>query len=252
MIAVVRAVSPRMSECELTHFDRTPIDAKLASSQHEQYQKALQSLGCNIVEAPATPEFPDSVFVEDTAIVFDELAIITRPGAESRRSETATMELCLKNLKPIFKIEEPGLLDGGDVLKVGKKVWIGLSSRSNKSAVEQVAKILLKYNYEIKGVELKDCLHLKSAVTQVSKNTLLINSNLVDKKYFEGFDFIEVHRDEPFAGNALLINETVIFPSAFSKTLQRLKDKNIKIISVDNSEVIKAEGGVTCCSIVFN
>ncbi len=252
MIAVVRAVSPRMSECELTHFDRTPIDAKLAASQHEEYQKVLESLGCKIVEADATPEYPDSIFVEDTAIVFDELAIITRPGAASRREETITMENTLKSLKPVFKIQEPGLLDGGDVLKVAKKVWIGLSSRSNKEAVEQVKNILAKHNYEVIGVELKDCLHLKSAVTQVEKNTLLINSNLVDRKYFEGFDFIEVHPDEPFAANALLINDTIVFPSAFSKTLQILKDKKIKIIAVDNSEVIKAEGGVTCCSIVFN
>jgi dimethylargininase len=250
-IAITRPVSPRMNECELTHLDRRPINVALAEKQHEEYEDALRMLGCEIVRAPELPEFPDSVFVEDCAVVLPEVAIITLPGTDSRKGEVYTMAETLEDFRRLLYIEEPGQLDGGDVLRVGKQIWVGLSGRSNAWAVEQMQTMLGRFGYTVHGVPLTGCLHLKSAVTQVAENKLLINPAWLDWRSFPGFDFIEVHPGEPGAANALLIGDTVIFPVDFPQTALRLAEAGIELFLVDNSEVIKAEGGVTCCSVVF-
>ncbi len=249
--AIVRAVSPRMAECELTHLERQPIRVPVAEKQHEEYMDALRILGCELLHAEELPFYPDSVFVEDCAIVLDELAIIARPGAESRRGEVHSVAELLEPLMPLFYIESPGLLDGGDVLRIGKEIWVGISGRTNRAAIQQMREIVEPKGYTVEEVELTDCLHLKSAVTQVAENTLLLNPDWVDPDIFEGFDIIETHPDEPGAANALLINGTVIFSSEFPITGLWLAEEGIELYFVDNSEVIKAEGGVTCCSVVF-
>jgi dimethylargininase len=167
-IAITRQISPRFNECELTHLDRQPIDLDLARAQHRQYETALRDLGCEVISLPPEPELPDSVFVEDVALVFDEAAVITRPGADSRKPETESIARALAPYRTLFAIEAPGMLDGGDVLRVGKTVCVGLSSRSNQSSVEQLQRILAPFGYSVKIVEVTGCLHLKSAVAQVS------------------------------------------------------------------------------------
>lgn len=250
-IAITRAVSPRMASCELTHVERQPINIALAEKQHEEYQDALRRLGCEVVHAPELPFFPDGIFVEDCAVVLDELAIITRPGAESRREEVFSMAEVLEAYREkIYYIEAPGILDGGDVLRIGKQVWVGLSGRSNEEAVRQMQYILTPYGYEVQGVQLTGCLHLKSAVTQVAEDLLLLNPDWVDADLFPDFDILETHPDEPGAANALLIGETVIYPTEFPETALALTMEGIELFLVDNSEVIKAEGGVTCCSLL--
>ncbi|MCB0519381.1 MAG: dimethylargininase [Lewinellaceae bacterium] len=249
--ALLRPVSPRMAECELTHFERQPIDVALAEKQHQDYEDALRYLGCEIVHAPALPDFPDSVFVEDCAVVLDEIAIITLPGADSRKGEIDSVATVLEKYRPLHRIEAPGVLDGGDVLRLGKKIFVGLSSRSNAEAVRQMQNVLKPFDYEVIGVHLTGCLHLKSAVTQVSIDTLLLNSEWVDANLFSNYKIIETHSDEPGAANALLLGDTVIFPLDFPQTALRLLEAGMDIYLVDNSEVIKAEGGVTCCSVVF-
>jgi len=250
-IAITRQISPRFNECELTHLDRQPIDLDLAYTQHRQYEATLRELGCEVISLSAEAELPDSVFVEDVALVFEEVAIITRPGADSRKPEAESIAHALKPYRRLCMIEAPGTLDGGDVLCVGKTVYIGLSSRSNRSAVEQMQKFLAPYGYTVQGVEVTGCLHLKSAVTQVSEDTLLINPAWVNRSIFGAMKFIVVDESEPSAANAIWIDDTVLYPSSFPKTQRRLAKAGLRLRIVDATEVAKAEGAVTCCSLIF-
>jgi dimethylargininase len=252
VIAITRQISPRFNECELTHLDRQPIDLDLAREQHRQYETTLRELGCEVISLPPEPDLPDSVFVEDVALVFDEAAVITRPGAALRRLETESITRALLPYRALFTIEAPGTLDGGDVLRAGKIVYVGLSSRSNRSALEQLRGILAPYGYIVKGVEVAGCLHLKSAVTQVRMDTLLINPAWVDRSIFEPMKFIEVAESEPSAANAVLIDDTAIYPSSFAKTQRCLEEAGMRLKIVDATEVAKAEGAVTCCSLIFD
>jgi dimethylargininase len=251
LVAITRKVSPNISQCELSHLERHPIDFENATRQHQEYEESLINTGCEIVRLPAEPDLPDSVFVEDAAVVFDELAIITRPGADSRKPEIASIARALKPYRSLFYINEPGTMDGGDVLKVGKQIFVGITPRTNLEGIEQMAKILAPYGYSVKGVPVQGCLHLKSAVTQVAESTLLINPAWVERSEFPGMDYIEVDPDEPFGGNALLIEGKIIYPSAYTKTRRRLETCGIQLQTVDASELAKAEGGVTCCSLIF-
>ena len=251
-IAITRAISPSLNQCELTHLARQPIDIDLAVEQHHAYEAALAELGCRVISLPAEPALPDSVFVEDCAIVVDELAIITRPGADTRKPETATIAAALAPYRALHVIEAPGTLDGGDVLRVGKAFFVGLSSRSNQAAIDQMRAILGPHGYTVTGVHLTECLHLKSAVTQVGPNTLLLNPAWVSPAIFDGYEAIEVDPSEPGAANAVLIGDTILFPAAFPETRRRLESRGIQVKIVDASEVAKAEGAVTCCSLIFN
>ena len=255
MIAITHEVSPAMENCELTHLSRQPIDIDLARQQHHAYEEALKKLGCLVQRLPAEPDLPDSVFVEDAAVVFDEIAIITRPGAVSRRPETTSITRALNPYRRQYTIEPSGTVDGGDVLCVGKKVFVGLSSRSNAQAIEQMQNILSPYGYVVCSVNVKGFLHLKSAVTQIAKDTLLTNPAWVDASTFGNMSIVAVDPREPYGANALWIGEGVIYPSNFPYTQQRieeaLKNRSMRIIIVGVSELQKAEGAVTCCSLII-
>ena len=251
-IAITREVSPRMACCELTHVTREKIDINAARAQHLEYEHCLVRLGCRVQRLSVEPELPDSVFVEDTAIVLDEVAIITRPGTATRQPETSSVKKALAPYRNLHPIESPGTIDGGDVLRIGKKLFVGVSGRSNEAGIKQLRKFVTSFGYTVIAVEITDCLHLKSAVTQVAKNTLLINRTLVDPSLFAGMDLIDVSPSEPFGANALLLDETVIYPLAYAKTQERLRNHGIVVKTVDVSELAKAEGGVTCCSLIFN
>ena len=257
LLAITRDISPNFNQCELTHFERTPIDLELARRQHHAYRAALRELGCEVIALPAEPDLPDSVFVEDVAIVLDEVAIITRPGADSRKPEAKLMAEALKPYRELRFIEVPGTVDGGDVLRVGRSLYVGISSRSNSSAIEQMQQHLAPFGYAVQGVEVTGCLHLKSAVTQVSEDTLLINPHWVDRAYFNDFRLVEVDPSEPGAANAVWVtpkeraDRGVIYPSSFPNTQRRLIEAGVPVFIVDASEVQKAEGAVTCCSLIF-
>jgi dimethylargininase len=251
LVALTRGISPRFNECEITHIDRSPIDLQVARTQHQEYVQTLKDLGCEVIELPAEANLPDSVFVEDTAVILREAAIITRPGADSRRPETRSIARAVQPFRPILSMREPATVDGGDVLVLGKSIYIGMSTRSNMAAVEQVNAFLVKGGYHVQGVGLRDCLHLKSAVTRLDHKTLLINRNWVDAECFSGFDFIQIDPSEPFAANCLPINGTVIFPAAFPKTRARLEERGYKVRTVRVDELAKAEGAVTCCSLII-
>jgi dimethylargininase len=249
-LAITRDVSPRFNECELTHIDRTPIDVKVAQSQHHGYVQAIKELGYAVLELPAEPDLPDSVFVEDTAIVLPEVALITRPGADSRKPETESIVQALRPYRDLVFIESPGTLDGGDVLVLGKNIYVGLSTRSNPEAVQQMNELLSAHGYKTQGVETHDCLHLKTAVTRVDDQTLLINRKWVDVENFEGFHLIDVDESEDFAANCLPLGDSIIFPISFPKTAAKLTAQGYKIKPVMADELAKAEGAVTCCSLI--
>jgi len=249
--AITRAVSPAINQCELTHIDRAPIDYERATAQHHQYEEALRSIGVEVVSLPAEQELPDSVFVEDCAIVLDECAIITRPGADSRKPEVAAIAAALAPHRGLMFVREPGVVDGGDVLPVGKTLYVGLSSRSNLSAVEQMQAFLAPFGYSVRGITVTGCLHLKTAVTQVGEHTLLVNPNWVNKADFPDVDFIDVDPTESFAANAVLVDDSIIYPMSFPRTQKRLEEAGIKMVLVPADELAKAEGAVTCCSLLF-
>jgi len=250
MIAITREVSPSIWRCELTHLERAPIDYLRAVRQHHEFQQALLSLGFEVRVLPADAEHPDSVFVEDTAIVLPELAIITRPGAASRRGETTAVAEALAPLRPLVTIEEPGTVDGGDVLPLGRTVYIGRTDRTNDDGIAQVISYVSRHEYEVVPVEVRGALHLKSAVTQIAPSTLIFNRQWVDGSAFPRFRLMECHRDEPFAANALLAGDGVIGSAQYPRTLERIRQVARKVIAVDSSELAKAEGGVTCCALL--
>jgi dimethylargininase len=250
-IAVTRQVSSAMAHCELTHLERTVIDVALAREQHRAYEQALRDLGCRVESLPEEPELPDSVFVEDTAIVLDEAAVITRPGASSRRPETAAIAAALGPYRQLLRIEPPGTLDGGDVLRIARTLYVGISSRSNATGIERLRELLLPFGYRVQPLAVRGCLHLKSAVTQVSADRLLINSRWVERGDFPGMRFIEVDEAEPAGANALLIGEDVVYPASHPRTAEVLRRHGIRVHAVEISETQKAEGGVTCCSLLI-
>lgn len=241
-----------MMRCELTHLERTAIDVALAREQHDGYERALRDLGCRIESLPEEPELPDSVFVEDAAIVLDEVAVITRPGAPSRRAETASIATVLGTYRDVVRIESPGTLDGGDVLRVERTLYVGTSSRSNASGIQQLGALLLPFGYRVAPVAVQGCLHLKSAVTQVAADQLLINSRYVERNQFPGTRFIEVDESEPSGANALMIGTDVIYPTSHPRTAEVLRRHGIRVHMVAMSETEKAEGGVTCCSLLLS
>jgi dimethylargininase len=248
---MTREVSPFIGRCELTHLSREPMDFTRARMQHRQFEDCLASLGCAIQRLPPAPELPDSVFVQDACGVFDELAVIARPGAESRRPETQAVAEALKPFRPLRFIEPPGTLDGGDVLYLGKRVFVGLSSRTNRAAIEQLRALLAPNSYAVTEVNLTGCLHLQTAATPVAQNTLLVNRSWIDPCVFGDVTIIDIDPAEPMGANALLVADTVVYPAAFPRTRKRLEEHGLRVKTVDVSELAKAEGGVTCCCVIF-
>jgi dimethylargininase len=205
-----------------------------------------------VVSLPAEPDLPDSVFVEDTAVVLDELAVVTRPGAAPRRAEAASIAKVLAEHRPLAAIEAPATLDGGDVLVLGRRVLVGLSSRTNRDGFAQLRSLLAPLGYFVEPVEVRGCLHLKSAVTGVALDTVLLNPKWVDRSLFAAFDRIEIDPAEPYAANGLLIEDALVCPEAFPRTAARLRNRGIRLELLDLSEFAKAEGAVTCCSLILS
>ena len=249
--AITRAVSPSIARCELSHLARVPIDLELARTQHDNYLRALERAGCDVLVLPAEVELPDSVFVEDVAIVLDELAVLTRPGAMSRRAEVASVADPLRRCRPLQAIEAPATLDGGDVLRIGRTLYVGQSARSNPDGLGQLRDRLAPFGSVVEGVPTRDCLHLKSAVTALSDDSVVLQPAWVDRERFAAFRIIEVDPAEAHAANVLRIGDELIMPASFPRTRQRLLDAGFQVTTVEMSELQKAEGAVTCCSLVF-
>jgi dimethylargininase len=249
-LALTRAVSPLLGDCELTHIEREPIDIRLAEQQHGDYEQALEQMGYTIRRLPEAPHLPDGVFVEDTAVVFPEVAVITRPGAESRRPETGSMADVLGEYRELHFISEPGTMDGGDILVLGKSVYTGLSQRTNTDGVQQLADILKPFSYSVTGVPVSGCLHLKTGIAPIEPGLLLINPEWIDESLFPGYRCEAIHPDEPYGANVMMRGNKALCPAAFPHTVDWLEKRGFEVIVIDQSEMKKAEAGLTCCSVI--
>jgi len=252
LTAITRAVSPSMNDCELAFVERQPIDIAKAIVQHGQYEACLASLGIAVISLPAAPELPDAVFVEDPAIVVDEIAIMTRMGAESRRGESASLAEAVARFRPLRWIAEPGTLEGGDVVLIGSMLFVGKSARSNDAGIAQLARELAPLGYAVRAVEMQNCLHLKSACTYLGRDTVLVNRDWVDLGPFGDVRAIDVAPGEPAAADVLAIGDTAVVPASFPETARILEHAGWRALPIDVSELQKAEAGVTCMSLIFN
>lgn len=251
LVAVTRPVSASLGRCELTFLDRQPIDIALARQQHAAYEQALASLGATLVRLPQSDELPDAVFVEDTAIVLDELAVIPIMGAESRRPETVEVARCLGRFRPLRRLEPPATLDGGDVMVAEKTIYVGRTARTNDAAIEQLARIVGQHGYTVVPLDPRGCLHLKSACTYLGRKTVLANPEWIDPAVFEGLKVVTVDPCEPFAANAVGIGGHLLFPTDFPQTRARLEAEGFTTVPLDTAELRKAESALTCMSLLF-
>lgn len=252
IIAITRDISPALARCELTHLSRTAIDIDRARAQHTAYEGALRGLGCLVERLAAGDEMPDSVFIEDTAIVLDEAAIITRPGARSRRGEVQATQQALQPYRPLICIEPPGTIDGGDVLVVARAIFVGVTGRTNAEGVAQLRQAAGRFGYQLRAVDVRGCLHLKAAVTALDDETLLLQNEWVSPDDFAGFDFVDVHLSERASANVLRVGSRLLAADAYPHTCELLTRRGYDVTTVDVSELAKAEGAITCCSLIFD
>lgn len=251
LTAITRAVSPALAECELSFIERIPINMDKARAQHHAYEAALRSLGVRVISLPPEPELPDSMFVEDPAIVLDEIAVIFPLGTETRRREAASLAKAIAEFRKLEYVTLPGTAEGGDILRIGRKLFIGLTARTNEEGIRQLRAIVDPYGYEVIAVPVTGCLHLKSAVTYLGNNVLLANRGWFDPAPFAGYEWIEVDPGEAHAGNALGLKGSVLFPASFPLTRAHIEAKGFRVLPVDIAELQKAESGLTCSSLIF-
>lgn len=251
-VAITRPISNSIIQCELTHLSRSPIDIRKARTEHSGYEQVLRDLGYLVKQLPEADDLPDGVFVEDCAVVLPEIAILTRPGAVSRRPELTTVKPALSKYRELASITAPGTMDGGDVLVAGKTIFVGLSQRTNDKALSQFSGIVTPLGYKVIGIPLTKCLHLKTAATCMTEDHLLLNPKWVDADFFDDFRITKIHPDEPFAANVLSINNRVICSESCPKTAQIIEDLGYRVVRLDQSELAKAEAGLTCCSILID
>ena len=251
LTAITRAVSPEINRCELSHLGRQPIDVAKADAQHTAYERCLSELGARVISLPAEPSQPDSVFVEDPALVLDEVAVITRMGAESRREESRAIAGALSPFRPLLHMTEPATLEGGDVVRVGRTLFVGLSGRTNRAGIDQLSKMLAPWDYRVVPVPVHGCLHLKSACTYLGDGAILANRSWLDTSFLDGYRIIDVASSEPSAANTLSLNGTVLIPTAFPATAAILEKEGYSLHTLDISELMKAESAISCSSLIF-
>jgi dimethylargininase len=249
MIGFVRELSPSLERCELSYLARVSIDAARARRQHQGYVAALSACGCELRWLPSLPQHPDGVFVEDTAVVLPQLTVIARPGAVSRRAEVDSVAATLSQHTPLVAVRAPATLEGGDVLRIGRRLYVGLSGRTNDAGIAQLAAALAPFEYTVHGVALRGCLHLKSAATFIPPATLLVNPEWVDPALFEVQRV--VHVAEPFGANTLTLGGVTLVSSDYPATQERMRAAGIATRALEVSELHKAEAALTCMSLIF-
>ncbi len=251
-VAITHIISPNIARCELSFIERSPIDYDLAVQQHKAYCSLLEECGLRVIELSVNSSFPDSTFIEDTAFIVEEIAVMARMGVESRRAEVPAVESVMAAYRTIDRILPPATLEGGDVLRAGGKVFVGITPRTNAAGAGSLTAILEPFGYRVIPVPVRGCLHLKSACTLIDAETILMNPHWIDPNPFKGFRVITVPEAEPWAANALLLDNCVCVHAGFRRTIESLHDLGFQVKTVDISELLKAEAGITCSSIIFN
>src|SRR5829696_1955462 len=251
IVALTREPAGHLDACELTYRGREPIDAGAAAAQHRGYREALEACGARVVTLPPVEGLPDSVFVEDAAIVLDEVAVLTRPGVESRRGEVSLLEPEVARLRSVVRVEPPATLEGGDVLRLGRTLYVGLSPRTNAEGAAALRRLAAPHGYEVLTVELRGCLHLKTGCSGLDEEAVLVNPDWVDAAVFSGREVLAVDASEPWAANVLSVGGPVCVSSACPRTAGLLAARGYDVRAVEVSEFAKAEGGMTCMSLLF-
>jgi len=250
LTVLTRRVSPRLTSCELEFLPRVAINVEKAAAQHRQYERKLESLGARVISLPALDDQPDCVFVEDPALVFDEIAVITRMGVAARRGESESLAEALAPYRTLARMREPATLDGGDVVRIGKRLYVGRSRRTNDEGVAQLREIVAPHGYRVIPVGVRGCLHLKSACCAVDDGVVLCNRKWIDAEALGEVRIIDVAEEEPGAADVLRIGEVILMPDAFPRTRKVLEKFGYRVETIDVSEIMKAEAGVTCMSLL--
>jgi dimethylargininase len=251
MLALTHVPSPSLAQCQLTYVAPAPIDYGRAVQQHEAYCQMLRRAGSDVRTLDVNHDLPDSVFIEDTAVVLDEVALLASMGASTRRAEPAGIEPELRRYREVERVEPPATLEGGDVLRIGRTLLVGLSSRTNAAGVEALQRIGRRFGYDVRPVPVGRCLHLKSACAALPDGRLLVNPDWMDSRAFREFDVVRVPIAEPDGANLLLLGTRVCLPLAHPQTAELVRQLGFEAETVDISEFAKAEGCVTCLSLLF-
>ena len=248
--ALVREVSPRLAHGEVTFLQRTPVDLERARSQHRAYVEVLRGHGLEIVQATPLPEHPDGVFVEDAVVVVDHLAVLTRPGAPSRRAEAASLQAVLEGYGlEVVALSSPATLDGGDVLQVGETILVGRTTRTNDVGIDQLGVLVAPLDRHVVPVDVDGALHLKTAATALPDGRILANLDAVAAGAFGGRQVVAA--EEPQGANALCIGGSVVLADSAPRTAAALRDEGYEVVTVDISELEKVEAGPTCPSVLL-
>lgn len=252
LTALTRAVSARLSDCELSFLDRQPIDVPRARIEHHRYEELLRGLGLEVIELPPLDELPDAVFVEDTAVVVDEVAVLARPGAASRAPEVESVGHALSRWRPVVLLGGTGTLDGGDVLRADGQFYVGLSRRTNLDGANALGEALAPFGYGVTPVAVTGCLHLKTAASYLGEGRMLVHRPWFDASRLSGFELFDVPADEGWGANVLILGTDAVLPAGFPGTRALLERLGLRTHEVAFTELLKAEAGVTCESIVFH
>jgi dimethylargininase len=250
LIAITRPTGEELADCELTHIDRVPIDIGRAIAQHDAYVEVLRSLDVMVVELPRLPDHADAVFVEDIALVLPEVAVLLRPGAESRRGELPTVAETLADYRVCIHLQAPATLDGGDVIVFGKRILVGETTRSNQAGIRALGDLVAHFGYSVEGVPVRDVLHLKSAATVVDGKTLIAYPAYVDLGLL-GAVVLEAPADEPQGANVVRLGDTLLADATAPRTIAMLREHGENVVDVRVDEVSKAEGAISCKGLIF-
>ena len=244
----MRVPADTLVDCELTWLDREPIDVSRARDQHSAYCDVLRKLGLDVEVLPPDDRYPDSTFVEDAALILDEVAVLTRPGAGSRRGEPALLEATLARHRPVVRMVQ-GQLDGGDVIRAGRRLFVGVGSRTDGTGLAALQGAAGP-GYEVVGVDFQGCLHLKSAATMLDDEVVLLNPDWVNPNRFPALRALAVDPAEPWAADVLRVHDTVLMNAACPRTMALVRARGYRVEAINVSEFMKAEAAITCLSLI--
>ncbi|HZF41200.1 MAG TPA: arginine deiminase family protein [Blastocatellia bacterium] len=251
LTAFTRQVSPSLGNCELTFLSRVEIDVSKASAQHRAYERLLRLNGVHVLPLPVEPGLPDAVFVEDTAVVVDEIAVVARMGAATRREEVNSLIPVLGRYRSLRFLGSPATLEGGDVIRVGRTLFVGESTRTNAEGIAQLREFLAPYDYQVRAVKVDGCLHLTTGCSYLGRNVVLLNRSWVDAGPFEWAERIETPASEPWAANTVTVGDLLLLPAGYPRTRELLERRGVRMVTTDISEFEKAEAGLSCLSLIF-
>ncbi len=247
-----RGISTSIGDCKLTFIEREPLDVAVATRQHAAYELCLEQIGVRVMPLRPMPKAPDAVFIQDTAVVVDEVAVMATMGAACRAGEVESVGEALAPHRPLKRLMPPATLEGGDVVRVGRTLYVGVSGRTNCEGIRQLSDILAPYEYQVRPVDVRGCLHLSTGCSYLGRGLMLLNPEWVDAAPFRQFEILEVPETEPWAANTIAVGDAVMVASAFERTCSLVAGQGFEVVATDISELHKAEGALTCMSLMFD